>query len=98
MSTKLLNMIHEKGNIRQSLKYFDYLTLVCKVKDRKIHTELGCQYIQNINNLLKRYPKQHPSQTSIDTTDRKPELNYDFVEAKKDKSIMDLRNRLRLFL
>ena len=100
MSTKLLKMIHEKGNIRCSLKYFEYLTLKCKVKERKIHTELGCQYIQNVLNLLKRYQKKDAKtdKSKKDKSEQKLELQYDLVEAKKDKSMVDLRNRLRLFL
>ena len=45
MSDKLLTMIQSNGNIRCSLKYLEYLTLKCNVKERRLHTELGCLYI-----------------------------------------------------
>lgn len=44
-SVSLLTMIQSKGNIRCSLKYLEYLTIKCNVKDRRLHTELGCLYI-----------------------------------------------------
>ena len=101
MSTNLLKLIHEKGNIACSLRYFDYLTLRCKVKDKKIHTELGFQYIQNIINLLKRFPKlsEADSQTSKKAiSDKNLDIIYDLNEAKKNKSMIELRNKLRIFL
>lgn len=55
MSDSLLKLIHQKGNIRCSLRYLDYLTIKCNVKERRLHTELGCLYVQYISRLLNKY-------------------------------------------
>ena len=75
MSDSLLKLIHQKGNIRCSLRYLDYLTIKCNVKERRLHTELGCLYVQYITRLLNKYkldtvkeapkeedPKEYPPQ------------------------------------
>jgi hypothetical protein len=58
MSDKLLKMIQSKGNIRCSLKYLEYLTLKCSVDESRLHTELGCIYVQYIERLLRKYKKE----------------------------------------
>ena len=45
MSDKLIKMIKEKGGIKCCLKYLEYLTLKCNIKDKRLHSELGCLYI-----------------------------------------------------
>ena len=45
MSKKLLKNIGTKGNIKLGVSYLEYVTLKCRVADRRLHTELGELYI-----------------------------------------------------
>ena len=65
MSDKLLKMIQSKGNIKCCLKYLEYLTLRCRVKQKRLHTELGCLYIQYIHRQLRKYKKDPAAQSFI---------------------------------
>ena len=86
MSDKLLTMIQSKGNIRCSLKYLEYLTLKCNVKERRLHTELGCLYIQYIQRLLKQFKKDENAPAievkSAADSDGSTEIQKDDAEEK----------------
>lgn len=89
-SDKLLKMIQAKGGIRCSLKYMEYLTLSCNVQERRLHTSLGCLYVQQISSRLqKKFPLPDASAESN---------QFDFEQARTDTILVDLRNRLRTFL
>ena len=112
MSDSLLKLIHQKGNIRCSLRYLDYLTIKCNVKERRLHTELGCLYVQYITRLLNKYkvessqkeeapepekPKEDGEAKQLENSD-KVNCPYNLEEARSDQFLIDLRNRLRVFL
>ena len=61
------------------------------MKERKLHTELGCLYVQYINRILNKKYKKEDSEGA-------EEVNFDVEAALKDENIIDLRNRLRDFL
>ena len=85
MSVKLIKLIEAKGGIRCILKYLQYLTLKCQVKDRPFHTELGCLYVQYISRELNKKFKAENEE-------------IDFEKAKGNEKIQDLRDCLRNFL
>lgn len=102
-SEKLLKMIQTKGGVRCVLKYMDYLTLYCNVKDPMLHTRYGTLQIQFIRSILaKKYPadasQPEDQGEEPESADSSQAVKFNFEAASADSSLIELRNKLRNFL
>jgi len=48
-SNAILTFLKQHGKFKAVVSYMEYLTIQCKLKEKKFHTELACLYIDGIN-------------------------------------------------
>jgi len=81
-SEELLKKIQQNGSVTCVLYYLEYLTLKCNIQEKKLHTELACLFVHYIS-LIVGKAGPHPDLEKL---------------KREDKTVKDLRQRLRLFL
>lgn len=83
-STKIINLVKNKGSPELCRKYLEYLTMKYKVSESKYHTELAISYINEITDIVS---KKYMYGDEID-----------IEEVENDQKICELRAKLMRFL